>query len=469
MRLESMLCRAEGKRLEFKRDLSSPKGVLRTLAAFANTSGGILLVGVADDRSVKGVPDVLAEEERLANLISDGLTPRLVPNIEVIAWRRTQVLAVEVYPSAQRPHHVRAEGFPAGAYVRVGSSNRPADAALLSEMRRLANDESFDETPLPALDSESLDFRAASELFAPRRPLSHTDLLTLRLLCRHQGRIVPSVGGIVLIGRDPQAHFPDAWLQCGRFAGATKARIADRVEVRGTLPAMLDGALAFVRKHALLGMKLDGLRRTDCWSVPMVAVREALVNAVVHADYAMTGRPLRLAIYDDRLEVENPGLLPLGMTIEGMQQGVSKLRNRTIGRVFRELGLIEQWGSGVPRMFAVCRETGLADPLLEELGFGFRVTISLAASPRSKTSGDATEKRILALLAGAGSGGLSTHALAGHLEISDRAVRVRMAALLERGLVRVIGKGPRDPGRRYHTANTVALDVPAGETAKGNP
>jgi predicted HTH transcriptional regulator len=111
MDLIALLQRPEGKALEFKRDLSSPDGVLKTIAAFANTAGGTLLIGVEDrPRHVRGVPDALDVEERLANLVSDGIRPRLMPEIEILAWRRTQVLALHVHPSASRPTSCRAKG-----------------------------------------------------------------------------------------------------------------------------------------------------------------------------------------------------------------------------------------------------------------------------------------------------------------------------------------------------------------------
>ena len=103
-------------------------------------------------------------------------------------------------------------------------------------------------------------------------------------------------------------------------------------------------------------------RRTEHWNVPIAAVREAIVNAVAHADYSQRGAPIRLAIFDNRIEIENLGLLPFGLTLDDLPLGISKLRNRTIGRVFHELGLVEQWGSGVQRMIATCREAGLAPP-----------------------------------------------------------------------------------------------------------
>ena len=201
MNLIELLQRPEGKTLEFKRDLSSPEGVLRTIVAFSNTAGGTLLIGVeGGTRHVRGVKEPLAAEERLANLLSDSVVPRLVPNIDLLPWRSTHVLAVQVHPSPTRPHYLKSAGAELGVYVRVGSTNRRADKQLCDELRRVVRGESYDEQALPDLDSEAIDFRAASELFAPVRKLKRADFDTLRITTKHQGRKVPTVGGVLLFG-----------------------------------------------------------------------------------------------------------------------------------------------------------------------------------------------------------------------------------------------------------------------------
>ncbi len=112
-----------------------------------------------------------------------------MPELEILPWRRTQVMAVRVYPSPSRPHYLKREGQGGGVYVRVGSTNRRADRELVEELRRFARGEAFDEQPMPG---------------------------TLRLVTVHQGRKVPTVGGMLLFGPDRERHFPDAWIQAGR-------------------------------------------------------------------------------------------------------------------------------------------------------------------------------------------------------------------------------------------------------------
>lgn len=287
MDLLDALRRPEGKTLEFKRDLSAPDGLLKTVVAFANTAGGTMLIGVEDrSRQVCGVSEPLALEERLSSLISDSITPRLLPDVEILSYRTTHVVAVQVFPSPARPHHLTKAGPRAGTYVRVGSTNRQADEALIAEMQRYALGEAFDERPLPDLDSEAIDFRAASESFAPVRRLARPDLETLRLVTSYQGRKVPTVGGILLFGRDRLEHLPDSWVQVGRFQGTDRATILDQAEFRTSLLLAIEDAIAFVEKHSTHGAEIGRLRRTERWSLPPAAVREAVINAVAHTDYS---------------------------------------------------------------------------------------------------------------------------------------------------------------------------------------
>jgi predicted HTH transcriptional regulator len=446
MDLVALLRSPEGKTLEFKRDLSSPDGALKTIVAFANTSGGTLLVGV-EDRSgrVRGVSEPLDLEERLASLISDHIAPRLVPEIEILPWRRIHVVAVEVHPSASRPHYLKAGGPDEGVYVRVGSTNRRADRELVEELRRFVRGQAFDEQPMPELDADALDFRAASESFAAVRKLTRPDLETLHLLTEHQGRKVPTVGGLLLFGTDRRRHFPDAWIQAGRFRGSDKSLITDGLEIRSLPVRAVEEAIAFVEKHSLHGVRIGRVRREERWNLPPLAVREAVINAVVHADYAQRGAPLRIAIFDDRLEIESPGLLPFGLTVEDLHHGISKLRNRVIGRVFHELGLIEQWGSGVLRMTGACREAGLAPPRFEEVATRFRVTIATAQVDRPAL--DETDQIIVKALASGK--GLLTSEIAKAIGRTTRATRTRLTRLVGSGLLREVGTGPQDPKRRY--------------------
>ena len=448
MNLPQILQQSEGKTLEFKRDLSSPQAFLRSVVAFANTAGGRILIGVENGRRyISGIADPLAEEERVASLISDSVSPMLLPDIEILRHRSRNVISIWIYPSSNRPHFLGKDPS-TGAYVRVGSTNRRADSDLLAEMRRHVRGESFDADPMPNLNSEDINFRVASELFAEYRKLTLRDLDTLRICTSYQGRTVPTVGGVLLFGSHRLTYFPDAWIQAGRFVGTDKSRILDRADFQMPLIEAIHAVFAFIERHMASGLEINGLRHNARWTVPPIAVREALVNAVAHADYSQRGSPFRVAIFDDRLEIENPGLLPFGLTINDLPRGVSKIRNRVITRVLHELRLVEQWGSGVQRMISACRETGLSSPVWEELGNRIRVTMSTKQSNQPVL--DDTDRGILDALES--HGGSRTSEVAKMIRLSPRATRTRLAKLVDLGLAVEIGSSPRDPQRKYYAS-----------------
>jgi ATP-dependent DNA helicase RecG len=233
-----------------------------------------------------------------------------------------------------------------------------------------------------------------------------------------------------------------------------RAQLSDAVEIRSYLPKAAEEAIEFVQKHSRQEVLIGKVRRREVWSVPPVAVREAVMNAIVHMDYAQQGSPVRVAMFDDRIEVDNPGLLPFGLTIEDIRRGVSKLRNRVIGRVFHELRLVEQWGSGIQRMTAACADAGLPAPVFEEVGTHFRVVISTVRQQRPHM--DARDLRIIDALRTNET--LSTAQIAGLIGMSTRGTRTRLQSLIERGLVIEIGSGATDPRRRYALPDTNGLN-----------
>ncbi len=172
------------------------------------------------------------------------------------------------------------------------------------------------------------------------------------------------------------AHLP-LWIQCGRFIGNDKAEIFDHIELYNHLPETVDSIMLFLKKHAMRSADLSGIRRKDVWSILLTILREVVINALVHADYSQRGGPTTIAFFDDRIEVENPGILLPGMTIQDMKDGVSKIRNPVIASVFRELGLIEQWGSRIKRIFKEVDELGLPELQIVELDMRLRVIVSL--------------------------------------------------------------------------------------------
>jgi len=448
MNIEEILKYPENKTLEHKENSDSHHKILKTIVAFANTAGGILAIGIRDkDRSIIGVENPLLEEERLANLINDCLQPKIVPNIEIITYRNKILVLVEIFPGPSKPYFVKQLGPYKGVYYRVGSTNREADQDIIDELKRSVSRQYFDENPMPNVNPEAIDFRVASGFFSKKRQLNDRDLETLQLLVNYQGKKVPTIGGIILFSSQREEYFPDCWLQAGCFAGKDKSKIIDSREFHDYPFESIENAIDFVKKFSLLSYEIIGAKRKENWSVPLDAIREAIVNAYAHADYSQKGAPIRLSIFEDRIEIENPGLLPFGLTIPDILQGASKIRNKVIVRVMHELEYVERWGSGIQRIIASCRDLGLPDPEFREISTRFRVT--LYTLPITAPKIDEIDSNIIDCIRN--SEGLGTSEIASIIRISPRMTRERLKKLLELKLVIEIGTGPFDPHKKYKT------------------
>ncbi len=444
--IQSLLARNEGKTLEFKENTRSLNSIIRTVVAFANTAGGTLVIGVRDNtKEVIGIKDALSEEERLANAFADNIRPLLIPDIQIVAWRDRELIVVSV-PHSIGPYYIRSEGPEKGVYVRLGSTNRRAGAEIIAEIKRLAKNTFFDEQPCLEVNTEAIDFRVASELFSEvSRSLSKAKLRSLGLVVTYRGKEVPTNGAVLLFGKNRSDIFPDATIRCARFAGVDKTKFIDQIEIDEYLPYAIDSAIAFIERHTKQRIQIERIRSTIASEYPPLALREAVINAVVHSDYSIGGSGIQIAIFDDRIEITNPGLLPFGLTLEAALSGVSKLRNRVIGRVFRELGLIEQWGSGISRIFSECSKYGIKPPKFEEVGTYFRVT--LYNEPVAEVKIPDWQDQIISYLEKEKE--ISTKEAAKLWETTDRTARTRLRKMVDEGVLVEIGTGPKDPRKKY--------------------
>ncbi len=386
--LRQLLGQAEGRTLERKRDLSSLTSVLKTLVAFANTSGGTLLAGIDDDGTVVGLSDAHHQEERLANTIADSIEPALLPDVEVVSVDGRDLLMVRVarWPG---PFFLRSKGPEKGVYVRLGSTDRRADAQTLEELRLLTKRLAFDQEPCAGTTLRDLDLDAARKAFAAvGRELDEAHLESLGVVCRRGAEMVPSNGGVILFGRSEARHryFPDAQVRCALFRGTTKARFIDRKDVEGTVLDALDEVPGFIERNTRLAARIESMRREDIPEYPQVALREGLTNAIAHTDYTQRGMQIMVAIFTNRLEIQNPGTLPFPMTLDDLKRGVSRIRNPVMTRVLRELEFMEEWGTGYRRISEDCAQGGYPVPDWEELGAVVRIVFR--PHPEARMEGD---------------------------------------------------------------------------------
>ncbi len=374
--LEELLSKNEGKTLEFKENTQSLQKIVQTVIAFANTAGGVLLIGVRNEtKEVIGLSNVLQEEEKIANAIADSVTPLIIPKLQFCSWRGRDLLIVTV-PYSPSLYHLKSKGEAEGTFVRLGSTNRLADAHIIAEIRRLKEHTSFDQLPDCKFSADDFDFELAKEMFAAvGKTFTQAKAKTLELFIDYQSEIYPTKGGLLLFGKNRDKLFLDPLVRIIRFEGVTKNTAIDDQEIRSPLPQALEEILVFIRRHTSVRSSIKGLRREETPQYSPMLLREAAMNALVHADYANHRSPIQVAIFDDRLEMTNPGSLPFGLSLDSALSGVSQLRNKVLGRAFRELKLTEHWGSGLKRMLDTCRHQQIPMPKFEELDHFFRVTL----------------------------------------------------------------------------------------------
>ena len=312
--LEEYLSHSEGKTLEFKENTRGLQAIVKTVVAFANSSGGTIIIGVKDrTKDIVGITNALEEEEKLANVISDSIFPLLIPDIEIRSFRNKELLVLNI-PHVAGPYYIKSEGPEKGVYVRFGSTNRKADSETISSLKLFATNKTYDELPCP---KGSLDQPQIQTAFGwvNKHPTEKTCEM-LGIYSSHNGKICPSIGGILLFSTNRVELFPDSLIRCARFKGSNKEKIIDQTEIFVSLPFVISEVIAFIEKNTRKEGKIGPIFREDVGEYPPFAIREALTNALLHADYSMTGCHIQIAIFDDRIEFTNPGGLPFGQTIQ---------------------------------------------------------------------------------------------------------------------------------------------------------
>lgn len=437
--LEQYLACSEGKTLEFKENTKSLQGIVKTVIAFANSAGGKIIIGLQDrTKEITGVTNALKEEERLASAIADSVAPLLVPDIEIHTYRNKEIVILNV-PHAAGPYYLKSEGIENGTYVRFGSTNRKADIEMLSALKLFATNRTYDE--LPQIKGK-IDYTLINSAFewVNKRPSEKTCEM-LGIFSTHTGKTCPTVGGILLFGANRLELLPDSIVRCARFKGITKEKILDQSEIQATLPFVISEVVTFIEKNTRNEGLIGKIFREDISEYPPLAIREALINALLHTDYSMTGCHIQIAIFDNRIEFTNPGGLPFGQTLPKALSGFSRLRNRVLGRVFRELNLIEQWGSGLQRILAVCHRQGLKKPHIEEMDNQFKLTLFSTRS--EKTILHPWEEALLLLLKEANS--ITPKVAAKLWKVTSRTARQRLKKMVDEGVLRRIATSEKDP------------------------
>ena len=386
MTIEEIL-QGESKYVEFKASLPKrSETYIKTMIAFANTSGGSLIIGIDDSRFVVGVDKdtVFQIMDAIANTVSDSCEPQIIPDISFQTIEGKCIIIVEIYPGTNRPYYLKHIGKENGTYIRVAGTSRQADAVKIKELELEGTHSSWDEqicigyeVKAEAIDKLCHDIHmymmSAVESAEEKKNIpmiTEEHLLNWRLL-RKTGNQLQAANAFVLLTSD---YFRFAKIQCALFKGCDRDEFLDKKEYSGPLYEQIEEAYRFVLRHINRSAEINGLVRKEKYELPVGAVREMIINAQCHRNFMDTSC-VQVALFDDRLEITSPGMLYGGLTLQEALHGRSKIRNKAIAEVFNRMELIEGWGTGIRRIMKRAKEYELPIPDFLEIGDTFRVNL----------------------------------------------------------------------------------------------
>lgn len=353
----------ENKTTELKREYVDD--IKNTVIAFANCDGGTLYIGVNDDGSVCGVDNVDDVMLRVTNAIRDAVRPDVTMFVECRneVVDEIPVVCVTVQRGTARPYYLHSKGIrPEGVYVRQGASTVPAtDAVILSMIKETSGDSYEAARSL----NQQLTFEKATEFFRKRKvAFGKAQMRTLHLIGEDD-----TYTNLAFLLSDQCSHT----LKLAVFEGSKKTVFKDRQELTGSLLEQLEEAFAYIERYNRTRAEFSGLDRVDLRDYPPEAVREALLNAIVHRDYAFSGSTL-ISIFEDRIEFVTIGGLVKGITLEDVKLGVSVLRNQHLANIFYRLRLIEAYGTGILKINESYDEHTVK-PVIETTNNAFKITL----------------------------------------------------------------------------------------------
>ena len=371
--------------LELKKEYV--KDILKTVIAFANTSGGKIYIGIDDDGKVLGVQKLDTDILKLSNSIRDSIKPdiTLFASILVEKIDGKDVIVVDVQKGASSPYYLTDKGIrPSGVYVRQGASSVPATDVAILKMIRDTDGDNFEE--LRSLN-QNLDFDFLKKEFEDANiKLEHSQMRTFNII--DEDGLYTNLG-LLLSEQCPHT------IKAAVFEGSTKEIFKDRFEFSGSLLKQMKDVYSFLNRYNRTNSEITGLKRTDTREYPEIALREALLNSIVHKEYSYSSSTL-ISVFDDKIEIVTIGGLTKGLSEDDIMLGVSILRNRNLANIFYRLKLIEAYGTGIPKIIESYNEYNVK-PKIEISSNAFKITLpnTLKEKSISKLEKNLSDKEYL--------------------------------------------------------------------------
>ena len=370
--LIELIRNGENSGVEFKRDDIRPERLATEMAALLNLEGGHILLGVEDNGSVSGlVREPREAEEWVMQVARDRVQPAFNPYWETLEWQPGIIVGVIslMVNSPDKPYKTK-RGSVWVTQVRVGTITRDASREEEQRLYQQSGWLRYGIKPVPGGNLNDLDHRRMRDYLARvlggDTPPDDDSVYWQDLLCNLDlatawaGHTAPTVDGMLLFGQNPGRFLPQSGIRAICYPGVEPDYAARADEyIKGPLvplgssdgqiiePGIVDRGWDFVRRNTIPVAWLEEARRHERWEYPEDALREILVNALVHRDYSIAGTDVMLSIFSDRLEIQSPGRLPNTVTVNGMKSGMRYARNQTLVYVMRDYGYVDARGMGI--------------------------------------------------------------------------------------------------------------------------
>ena len=339
--------------------------IKKEIIAFANCDGGKLYIGVQDDGTVVGVDDPDGVSLQISNMVRDAIKPdvTMFVHYKTIEENGKDIVAVDIQRGTDRPYYLAKKGMrPEGVYVRQGYSSVPATDTAIRRMIKETDGDRFE--AMRSLNQE-LTFEAAKKEFDLRNvEFGPQQMRTLKLV--DQDNLYSNLG---LLLSDQCVHT----IKVAVFQGTDQTVFKDRREFSGSLLRQMNEVYDFIDFRNQTRATIEKLLRIDVRDYPEIAVREALLNLLVHRDYSFSASAL-ISIYADRIEFVSVGGLPSGIELDDIMLGLSVCRNPKLAAIFYRLQLIEAYGTGMPKIMNAYADTELK-PKIEVSSNAFKITL----------------------------------------------------------------------------------------------
>ena len=441
--------------------------VMPTLSAFANGTGGTLIVGLSEADGFSPVKKFSASQAQdQLETRCQGLEPPVRPEIDILEFEGQPVLIAEVaeLPARDKPCYVSARGLYKGSYIRTGDGDTRLSQYEVNRLVEEHTQPTWDEDIITDATLEDIEGATLDEFLAvqrDRRPKTFAngqDIALKRLRVLKEGH--PTLASLLVMGDYPQEFFPRLTVTFALFPGTSKGdvttgiRLLDSATLHGTIPELVSEGIDIVKKNMRTAGFIGNKSRTSLPDYPLVAVREALVNALMHRDYSPTARgsQVQINMFVDRLEITNPGGLYGGITLRNLgEAGVSSSRNQRLATFLEDIPLpdggvaAENRGTGIATIHQALADALMPKPEIINRLDSFTIVFHrrrVATQERYGTARDHVEHLLH------GSPSLSTTELVEATKLSRTAVQKALNELIRENIAEKTEPG-RSPKQRY--------------------